>query len=588
MWRSHPISEQAMPATTSIINSMLQPSHYRAYGHLGNPMFSRFGILICSVTVLLILCLFSRRTARSWLTAHSARPPHLTISSRNITWTPKSSARWPSSRYPTNILGSLVRPRQGQGLFEKRAKDARISIEKVVRTALVGLGGAGEGSGRMMGRLPEEEGTASSTPATTSRSRGVSASASDANFAPSSYLPLSFNGSPPLPPAADQHSRGHVGIPRSPSPSSFTLAWGSSGGEDTEFFVAKGKSMEVDNRFGSLSRDLIDAASETEAYMPTTNCSPFGYHMTDDEHVSYDMGEYYSSGSQGSGVTATYRHTDLNFNRPPPPPPLVPPTMASQSLYSLYGTHQAEDQYGVSSQETSYYAPSGSTRTNTTMTRRPVDQGSDHEFVHAATSSKTRAPGRGNKSASTSRTLNKSVGTPRRKTHTKSIPIPSSANAEDGHKRRREHEDIQEFNDNSATITLAPSSFPSTSPLLPPPPPNYDYPFDPAEVMFPGGTVIDGGIRMVPTYEEDDDDDHSPRDGGMGQQHDEEYRHHSHESSSVDVGGEMMSVVDGSGGGWKRHTRVYGGGVCLACATAGGGQGGGYYGARVRPEDRRR
>lgn len=37
---------------------------------------------------------------------------------------------------------------------------------------------------------------------------------------------------------------------------------------------------------------------------------------------------------------------------------------------------------------------------------------------------------------------------------------------------------------------------------------------------------------------------------------------------------------------WKRHTRVYGSGVCLACLQSGDGEGG-FYGANVRPEDRR-
>ncbi|TGJ79022.1 hypothetical protein E0Z10_g9746 [Xylaria hypoxylon] len=57
-------------------------------------------------------------------------------------------------------------------------------------------------------------------------------------------------------------------------------------------------------------------------------------------------------------------------------------------------------------------------------------------------------------------------------------------------------------------------------------------------------------------------------------------------SREIDVTGEIISVMDDSGAGWKRHTRVYGGGVCLAC-LASGGHDGGFYGENV-PLDQRR
>ncbi|RWA08894.1 hypothetical protein EKO27_g6215 [Xylaria grammica] len=57
-------------------------------------------------------------------------------------------------------------------------------------------------------------------------------------------------------------------------------------------------------------------------------------------------------------------------------------------------------------------------------------------------------------------------------------------------------------------------------------------------------------------------------------------------SKEIDVAGEIISVMDDSGAGWKRHTRVYGGGVCLAC-LASGGHDGGFYGENV-PLDQRR
>ncbi|KAI0521945.1 hypothetical protein F5B22DRAFT_511176 [Xylaria bambusicola] len=53
-----------------------------------------------------------------------------------------------------------------------------------------------------------------------------------------------------------------------------------------------------------------------------------------------------------------------------------------------------------------------------------------------------------------------------------------------------------------------------------------------------------------------------------------------------DVTDETNSVTDDSGADWKRHTRVYGGGVCLAC-LASGGDDGGFYGENV-PLDQRR
>ncbi|KAF5001902.1 hypothetical protein FGRMN_749 [Fusarium graminum] len=84
----------------------------------------------------------------------------------------------------------------------------------------------------------------------------------------------------------------------------------------------------------------------------------------------------------------------------------------------------------------------------------------------------------------------------------------------------------------AADLAFSPSSYPPTSPLLPPAPPN-------------AGTM------------------------------------------EIGVQGEIIGVLDTEGAGWTRHTRVYGGGVCLACAASGGNHGGGFYGATVRPEEMR-
>ncbi|KAI2775960.1 hypothetical protein F4815DRAFT_486186 [Daldinia loculata] len=61
--------------------------------------------------------------------------------------------------------------------------------------------------------------------------------------------------------------------------------------------------------------------------------------------------------------------------------------------------------------------------------------------------------------------------------------------------------------------------------------------------------------------------------------------HESLDSREIDVKGEIISIMDDSGAGWKRHTRVYGGGVCLACLAS--GSQGGFYGDNVPLEHRR-
>ncbi|KAI1183052.1 hypothetical protein F5B17DRAFT_155121 [Nemania serpens] len=58
------------------------------------------------------------------------------------------------------------------------------------------------------------------------------------------------------------------------------------------------------------------------------------------------------------------------------------------------------------------------------------------------------------------------------------------------------------------------------------------------------------------------------------------------ESKEMDVSGAIESAMDDSGDRWKRHTRVYGGGVCLACMASGDSHGG-FYGENV-PMDQRR
>ncbi|KAK5659889.1 hypothetical protein OQA88_13352 [Cercophora sp. LCS_1] len=129
----------------------------------------------------------------------------------------------------------------------------------------------------------------------------------------------------------------------------------------------------------------------------------------------------------------------------------------------------------------------------------------------------------------------------RRRSYTRSVPIqiptPTTTSASSS------TETI------TSTDTFSPSSYPPTSPLLPPPPPGQDFPY---EYEFVGGP---GGPGVLLSEQE------------------------------IDLHGEIISVMDDHGHGWKRHTRVYGGGVCLACAAA--GEEGGFYGDKVPLEDRR-
>ncbi|KXX76610.1 hypothetical protein MMYC01_208446 [Madurella mycetomatis] len=203
--------------------------------------------------------------------------------------------------------------------------------------------------------------------------------------------------------------------------------------------------------------------------------------------------------------------TPRQFARPPPPPPLTPPNLDG-SVYPF-------------------------------QDRRPSDAVSvppelDTSFIHqpnpeySGSSTSTDMPSSSPQGA---------TAIPRRRSYTKSVPIsiPMPATA-------------HTFS-STATVTsgatFSPSSYPPTSPLLPPPPPGHDAP---PEYQFVGGP---GGPGVLLSQEE------------------------------IDVQGEIISVTDHAGHGWKRHTRVYGGGVCLACMAA--GEEGGFYGATVPLEDRR-
>jgi hypothetical protein len=182
------------------------------------------------------------------------------------------------------------------------------------------------------------------------------------------------------------------------------------------------------------------------------------------------------------------------MNRPPPAPPLTPPEL-STAVFDF--THRPRSRPSFIHQPNPDYSDSASTS---------VSQGGAN-----------------------------SQAAPKRRSYTKTLPIgiPTPQTSILGQ-------------DSAGTMgetkmAFSPSSYPPSSPILPPAPPG----------------------SQTAEYPE--------RRGGI---------------QKIDVHGETISVLDREGAGWTRHTRVYGGGVCLACVAAGNREGG-FYGANVTPEEMR-
>lgn len=178
------------------------------------------------------------------------------------------------------------------------------------------------------------------------------------------------------------------------------------------------------------------------------------------------------------------------LSRPPPAPPLTPPEL-STAVFTFDDRPRSQESF-INQPNPDYTSATPSSSSATTST-------------------------------STSQSSSASPATPRRRSYNKTLPIGIPISM--AHKQP-----------DAADLTLSPSSYPPTSPLLPPAPP--------------------------------------------------ELRHYNGAERTIGVQGEVISVLDGEGAGWTRHTRVYGGGVCLACAASGGDHGG-FYGATVRPEEMR-
>lgn len=459
---------------------------------------SRLAVFIYAATALLALLFLLHRSVRPPLTRRLVWGQ---VIGNNSTW----ASRKPLIQTVSDPLGSLssrVPLGQGQGRFGNEA-NRTISKRGASGTAPSGLGGFGEKI-----RMGEEETT--QTPAA-SRSRGVSANWSDGTGL-SSGLPLPDPSSP----AAEQ--TGHVRNTTFPPTTPVRRIAGGSAGS-----VEKGQgSMDYDG-LGGTSLDETRFMAELAWDTPHQSTTAFGHHLTDDEHILYSVNGPSGSGTGVDGASSTPRHFGMDFSRPPPPS-MMASTAANHAIFGLpQSPFQPVQPLPVNMTGADSFSLVGGLRLDQVDTRNadsvePMDPMSNPS----------------------------STATDRRHQIT-SISIPSAPTP-------RTRADYPSSDD-----VMFPSSYPSASPSLPPPPSTTDYHFDPSAVMYSGpGAVVDGGIRMVPP-------------------------HNHGEGGAVDF--HVHEAYDNSSASWQRHTRVYGGGVCLACAAAAGD--GGFYGARVRPEDRR-
>ncbi|KAI0179418.1 hypothetical protein GGR52DRAFT_305800 [Hypoxylon sp. FL1284] len=173
---------------------------------------------------------------------------------------------------------------------------------------------------------------------------------------------------------------------------------------------------------------------------------------------------------------------------PPPPLPLTPPTLLT-GLFSFQDRRLSTAMSTMGDLDTSFFSQPNP---DYTLSHTPPSGSASTSLAHG----------------------HDSPSIPRRRSYAKMLPLGTGKTGSD-------HDGA----------SFSPSSFPSSSPILP----------------------------LAP--------------------------HESLDDREIDVRGEIISVTDDSGAGWKRHTRVYGGGVCLACLAS--GSQGGFYGDNVPPEHRR-
>ena len=186
------------------------------------------------------------------------------------------------------------------------------------------------------------------------------------------------------------------------------------------------------------------------------------------------------------------------MSRPPPAPPLTPPELSS-TVFTLEGRPQSRDSF---------------------MHLPNPDYTSATETSPISSSTAASQGGTGSTNSH-----------PRRMSYHKTVPIGVPASVS------------RQSSACESDLMFSSSSYPPTSPLLPPAPPSRAH---------------------------------------FGPDHD------APERGEISLHGEIVSVLDKNGAGWSRHTRVYGGAMCLACAAAGKDHGeGGFYGPNVLPEEMR-
>ncbi|ROV88970.1 hypothetical protein VMCG_10132 [Cytospora schulzeri] len=500
-----------MPVLTSA-GSNSEVSHLSGHLHGDRSSVSRFDPSFGAIATILAVALLFRRFALPWLSRR--RRQH------DIRGSPRTEAS--GSKVPPNIQplpeSFWVRPGQGPDHFAEQAS-WNISRGEASGTAPVGLGGSVEGSSP--GSMEEEERT---TP-TRDWSRGVSTFLSPGATQESSGLSYPGQVFPADAPGGEESHDVRISS-SSLSSSPLEYAGSASGGS-----VEKGKdNMDDDYSWVHSGPGSVVSASRSS--------TPF-FGQPDD----------ITDGASGSvpiigGGPSRRRRFELNFAKPPLPPTRPGENPVYLAHRSSFETRRPPDTYAQS-------VPAGLGIVGAGITRQVDGRGPEPDYNAAATCPRSATSGPTSIDSPSISSYTKGYST--QSIAAPGIHMPQEVDAQAIGTRTRAQL--------SPDHAITPSSYPSTSPLLPPPPPTTDYQFDLAEIMFPGAGAVDGGIRVIP--------------GPI----------HNHSVGElVDVKGEVVGVFDDSAEGWKRHTRVYGGGVCLACAAAGGG---GFYGARARPEDKR-
>ncbi|KAI3391756.1 hypothetical protein diail_6828 [Diaporthe ilicicola] len=379
--------------------------------------------------------------------------------------------------------------------------------------------------------MEEEERT---THAGRKGSRGVSNESSYGVGQESSGLPHPD----PLFPAAAEES-GHVRISSSPHPPPPPL-------DDAVDDIPGSAEKQNDSMDGDLAARHWGYGGVMTTSRSTTPFFGHRYGVADNLVDMYDSGVDFNALSVvGRGLPAQ-QHLGLDSTRQPQSRSMTPTKLASN--FSLHGRQTSfENRVPIAR-----YAQS----TPAELEAVAIDPSGDGYYQEHRTSLPTEETGDGSQAGSSRYSLSRS-SSPRRSL-TRNIAIPAETNRQSPTGAMGAYHSQTSISNNP----FSPSSYPPTSPLLPPPPLT-DYPFDPDAIMFPGAGAVDGGVRVVYAEHDHGHEDNEPR----------------------SAHGEAAGSFSNCGSSWTRHTRVYGGGgVCLACAAAGGG---GFYGARVRPEDKR-